>query len=303
MSPRRRNRRAVATVHLWGALAGCLSLAPAALAAQTASVAVLPGSIRADPRVRAFNEAYGALIDSTVYRDGDLVFYLRGEPIRFQDGRMIRASRAPDGEGCDPVFYPYSLVPLREPLPVVEPMPIHCTDVLETLWGSTEAEVREHGRGVRFLDHRMYVNELILGPLAAVEREIDALALRDSAVAAWVADIEITYSFTSRDIAGSPTRSQHAFGMAFDLVPTSYRGRHVYWRWSRALEGDDWEDIPIPQRWSVPDAVLTVFERHGFVWGGKWARFDTMHFEYRPEIIAYNRMLRTAERAPGASGR
>jgi hypothetical protein len=29
-----------------------------------------------------------------------------------------------------------------------------------------------------------------------------------------------------------------------------------------------------------------VFEKHGFVCGGKWYHFDTMHFEYRPEIIA-----------------
>lgn len=247
--------------------------------------------MRGDVRIRAFTDAYGALIDSIAYRGGDIVFFLRGQPIRFQDGRMLRSSRAPDGEGCDPVFYPYSLVPLTEPMTVVEPMPIHCTDALEALWGSTETEVREHGRSVRFLDHRMYVNELIVGPLADVEREIDALALTDSVVAAWVADIEITYSFTSRDIAGSPARSNHAFGLAFDLVPTSYRGRHVYWRWSRALEGDEWVDIPLAQRWSIPDVVLTAFERHGFIWGGKWGRFDAMHFEYRPEIIAYNRMV------------
>jgi hypothetical protein len=35
----------------------------------------------------------------------------------------------------------------------------------------------------------------------------------------------------------------------------------------------------------VPDAVVAAFERHGFVWGGKWLFFDTMHFEYRPEIL------------------
>ena len=27
-------------------------------------------------------------------------------------------------------------------------------------------------------------------------------------------------------------------------------------------------------------------EKHGFIWGGKWYHYDTMHFEYRPEIIA-----------------
>ena len=28
-----------------------------------------------------------------------------------------------------------------------------------------------------------------------------------------------------------------------------------------------------------------------FVWGGRWWHYDTMHFEYRPEIICYARNL------------
>jgi hypothetical protein len=28
-----------------------------------------------------------------------------------------------------------------------------------------------------------------------------------------------------------------------------------------------------------------VFEKHGFIWGGKWYHYDTMHFEYRPELL------------------
>ena len=27
------------------------------------------------------------------------------------------------------------------------------------------------------------------------------------------------------------------------------------------------------------------FETHGFIWGGKWYHYDTMHFEYRPELL------------------
>ncbi len=37
----------------------------------------------------------------------------------------------------------------------------------------------------------------------------------------------------------------------------------------------------------MPPTVL-VFERQGFVWGGKWFFFDTMHFEYRPELLLLN---------------
>jgi len=31
--------------------------------------------------------------------------------------------------------------------------------------------------------------------------------------------------------------------------------------------------------------IVEIFERHGFIWGGKWYHYDTMHFEYRPEML------------------
>jgi hypothetical protein len=34
--------------------------------------------------------------------------------------------------------------------------------------------------------------------------------------------------------------------------------------------------------------VVRYFEDEGFVWGGKWLMFDTIHFEYRPEILVLN---------------
>ena len=41
---------------------------------------------------------------------------------------------------------------------------------------------------------------------------------------------------------------------------------------------------PAPAQ-TLPDEIVAAFERHGFIWGGKWAHFDSFHFEYRPELI------------------
>ena len=30
---------------------------------------------------------------------------------------------------------------------------------------------------------------------------------------------------------------------------------------------------------------IEIFEDEGFIWGGRWAVWDNMHFEYHPEII------------------
>lgn len=246
--------------------------------------------LRDDPRVRAFVQAHGAVIDSIAYGDDDVVFEMGGRKIHFRDGRMLDAERLDEGATCDPVFYDYPLGPLTEALPVEE-RPTYCTHWQEGLFGHTEGEIREHGTAARFLDHRLFVNELLVDPLAAVERDIEAAARSDAAVRRWVDELWITYSFIDREIAGTDTRSQHAWGFAIDLIPRSYDGKAVYWRWSRALDRQGWSRVPLEGRWSPPRRVIEIFEEHGFVWGGKWGYFDTVHFEYRPAILIYSRLV------------
>jgi hypothetical protein len=55
----------------------------------------------------------------------------------------------------------------------------------------------------------------------------------------------------------------------------------AYWRWQPPAQ------LATFSRKNWPDEIVEAFERHDFIWGGKWWHFDTMHFEYRPEIIAY----------------
>ena len=43
--------------------------------------------------------------------------------------------------------------------------------------------------------------------------------------------------------------------------------------------------------WMPPQKVIEIFEEHGFIWGGKWIIWDNMHFEYRPEVILFNKFL------------
>lgn len=88
-------------------------------------------------------------------------------------------------------------------------------------------------------------------------------------------------SFNWRVIAGTDRLSAHSFGIALDLN-TKYGG---YWRWSGAKEGQ----VGAYNN-GIPEPVVRVLERYGFIWGGKWHHFDGMHFEYRPELILYARL-------------
>jgi hypothetical protein len=57
-----------------------------------------------------------------------------------------------------------------------------------------------------------------------------------------------------------------------------------------------------------PQEIVEIFEKHGFIWGGKWSHFDLMHFEYRPEMLGKWQLSRVvgpggaAKPAPGAAG-
>jgi hypothetical protein len=82
-------------------------------------------------------------------------------------------------------------------------------------------------------------------------------------------------TYSCRSIVGTQQRSMHAYGAAVD-INTKYSD---YWRWPAATR-----DL-IQYRNNIPFEIVDVFERHGFIWGGKWYHFDTMHFEYRPELL------------------
>jgi len=282
-----------------------LVLAARPLAAPTAALADVgahsgledphdPWGLGRDPRVRAFLQAYGHLLDGVTFQEADAIFTVGDRSIHFQDGRMLGEGRLDQADQYQPFFFAYSLEPLAEP-PPPEDGPGQSTDVLEVLFGGRESEIRRNCESLTFLGRRLFVNSLLVEPLNAVERDIRAAAQRDPRVARWIEELEVAYSFIDKEIAGSSGRSYHSWGLAVDLVPASYGGKQVYWRWSRVFNREEWHRIPLSERWSPPQAVVGSFERHGFLWGGKWAHFDTIHFEYRPEILLYNRLVSAAQ--------
>lgn len=100
--------------------------------------------------------------------------------------------------------------------------------------------------------------------LAEVSAELDALPLT---VRRYVYPPAGTYN--CRTVADTGEPSMHSWGAAIDINAS----HGDYWLWPRS-RGD-----------SMPVEIVEIFERHGFIWGGKWSHYDTMHFEYRPELL------------------
>lgn len=85
-------------------------------------------------------------------------------------------------------------------------------------------------------------------------------------------------TFNYRNIRGTNDLSAHSFGIAIDLNPQL---NHCYWLYHhQARELKDF-----------PEQIVAIFEKHGFIWGGKWKHYDEMHFEYRPEFLQYQKLI------------
>ena len=71
-----------------------------------------------------------------------------------------------------------------------------------------------------------------------------------------------------------------SYGIAID-INTEYSN---YWLWTNQGAGE-LDTLKYENR--IPREIVEIFERHGFIWGGHWYHYDTMHFEYRPEILGW----------------
>jgi hypothetical protein len=237
----------------------------------------------------ALRLAYGGLVEDIGWEGEDAYFVIRGERIFFSGGRMLYEAHLSEAERYDPILYRYEQGPLTGILESV-PYPVNrSNDFFEALIGRSEAQIVSSCRWVDFLDHRVFMHEICTGSLERIDNALRQRAESSSEVRAYIDDIKIVFSLDRRQVHGTGHLSVHAFGIALDIVPRDYGGKQVYWRWSRAWN-ENWEKMGLAERWAPPDQVIEVFEQEGFIWGGKWYHFDTIHFEYRPEIIMLNRL-------------
>lgn len=85
-------------------------------------------------------------------------------------------------------------------------------------------------------------------------------------------------SFYWRKVRGANRQSAHSYGIAID-INTAFSD---YWLWANS-KCSETDKIKYANR--IPIEIVKIFEKYGFIWGGRWYHYDTMHFEYRPEFL------------------
>ena len=151
----------------------------------------------------------------------------------------------------------------------------------------SQKSIERHIVKTTFLGKSTKVHERIEEPLKRVERKINA-AKGEKGVKEFLDTLASTDAYYWRFIANTDRKSFHSYGIAVDCLPKRLYGKQTYWSWAKDKFGDDWMLTPLSDRWMPPKKVVQIFEGEGFIWGGKWGIWDTMHFEYHPELIKFN---------------
>ena len=116
-------------------------------------------------------------------------------------------------------------------------------------------------------------------------KDYAANVAEDAKIRKFIKTLRSSDAYYWREIAGTNRKSFHSYGIAIDLLPQRLNGRSIYWGWEKERSGDKWMMVPQEARWAPPQALIKIFEEHGFIWGGYWIIFDNMHFEYQPQLI------------------
>ncbi|HVU19517.1 MAG TPA: M15 family metallopeptidase [Rhizomicrobium sp.] len=247
------------------------------VARSSAAVALLiAGVAQADP------------LDTLVASYPDKIARRDGNTLIFRDGRHMNAGVVDPDKPFDQllrnasvreqflIYYPRD-TQITAPIKDYDPGRFRNEAFFDTLYGDCrKGEVSKQLVPVVWLPkhwgHPVMVTRAngVAEHLRTVSAELDALPDTIARAAFPTAG-----TYVCRPVKDTGRLSMHSYGAAIDLNLKFSN----YWLWE--AKGSD-----IPYRNVMPKQIVDIFERHGFIWGGRWYHYDTMHFEYRPELLA-----------------
>lgn len=248
------------------------------------------GRAKAKAIAAALAGSYGDSFEGLVEDAGRLVLRFAGKEFVFDDGRKKSFNELLEQPDIEDMFF--QSYPLANPTGTLpqnfDPGRIRVEGFFKALYGGSAKEVARNCVTVDFCGHKVPFNSRhgAAQALAAVGRDLDRLFEARPELKIYVKELGGTFAW--RLIAGTTRLSNHSFGNAIDLNVA----RSHYWRWDAPAR------LAAFSRKIWPAEIIGAFEKHGFIWGGKWWHYDTMHFEFRPDLIAYSR-ARPAEPTPG----
>ncbi len=230
-----------------------------------------PGYQRLDAKtvINRLVQAYPNVVQAS----GKQAVVVNGTKIEVDQGKTPTnfEERLNQADLIDQLSIPYPKgCPVREPSLNEDPGRLRNEAFFTSMYGGSQKAVAKRLTSVNWFGQKLSVTTV-----NGVDQKL-ALVAADLAnqpdLKKYLSPSAGTFNF--RVIAGTKRLSVHSFGAAID-INTKYSD---YWRWDGSGKAPKYRN-------RIPCAIAEVFERHGFIWGAKWYHYDTMHFEYRPELL------------------
>lgn len=146
--------------------------------------------------------------------------------------------------------------------------------LLREVYGKTREEIKSNLTCISFGYRKYLFNRMNNAASELMSAVLDVISAAKKSIKLYGFLFPSGGTFNYRYIAGTGLLSVHSFGTGIDLATD----RKDYWKWATRSQGAQRLEI-------YPLEIVRIFEKHNFIWGGKWGHFDLMHYEYRPELI------------------
>lgn len=184
-----------------------------------------------------------------------------------------------------------------------DPGRIRYMPFFKKMYGTSQEEVKNNLVEVKWLPNVLKSKSddvPIKLPVTSINNVADKVASISSRLEDVLSDDQIKKyldnpggTFCWREIAGTNRLSGHSFGMTVDINASE----SSYWLWDYKKEYNISSKVNIKEedvdansfpsyRNTIPETIIQAFFEEGFICGGHWYHYDTMHFEYRPELLA-----------------
>lgn len=214
--------------------------------------------------------------------DGNDIILASGESIIYDDGKSKDFQGRLDDSDIEDMFVDVYTLPDPEPAYQFDPGRSRSEQLYKAMYGKSAAAVQKNLVPVEWFGQKVQFTKVngAADSLKAVAKELALYPeLRPY--------LKSSGTFYWRQVRGAKRMSAHSYGIAFDIGVD----KSDYWQWK---SGSNDENIKVKYSNRIPRKIVDIFQKHGFIWGGAWYHFDTMHFEFRPELLKYAELVESA---------
>lgn len=237
--------------------------------------------------INCFRRAYANYIKEVIKdpANGNVYFIMKdGQKVLWDDGKVqsfLEALNNPTLKSTMRQQYPLYASIDKLPGYNFDPGRYRNQQFFKAIYGNSAKAVRANLVKVRWLAGRSTQPKYLMfnkqnGAAQALARVSQALDKLPKSQIKYLTNLGGTFKW--RKVAGTNYLSAHSYGISLDINVK----KSNYWRWSKEAKKNPKK---IPYKNKIPADIVKIFEKNGFVWGGRWYHYDTMHFEYRPEFM------------------